>query len=212
MGYFGPLAVLPGFGLENGVVTHGFYPDLAEAIMSRIATHYEVEEISITWVEITSAATFYSDHTSGVFDVVFMSLFKTAMWGSSPRDEIWNFSCGLLTTEPIRLYVCPSALDKEIPLVLTSAETMDTTNTTVQYIGGGAQQAAAEENFPIALQAGNLSAAANLAALFDACENGLTDIIVELPDRITNSVSGFVLDSQPIATYHNTGAAFRLDK
>ena len=207
MGYFGPLAVLPGFDVQNGQVVSGFYPSLAEDIVSRIATFYEIPSISITWVEITTISDFYPDHVSGVYDVVFMNLFKNTMWSApvAPRDEIWEFSCGLLTAEPLRFYVCPSAVTKGLDI--TSAETIDSSITTVQYIAGGAQQAAAEANFPTSIR----SAAADLTALFTACEDGTADVIVELPNRITNSVQDVVVDSQPIGTYHNTGAAFRLD-
>merc|ERR1711982_308978 len=96
---------------------------------------------------------FYPDHVDGVYDVIFMSLFKTAMWSApvAPRPDIWQFSCGLLTTEPLRYYVCPSAYTK-----------------------------------------------------------GLNFESAEILDRITSAVDGFILDTQPIATYQNTGAAFRL--
>merc|ERR1712137_1256113 len=119
---------------------------------------------------------------------------KTAMWSApvAPRPDIWQFSCGLLTTEPLRYYVCPSAVTKG--LNLTSAETLDTPSTIVKFIGGGAQETAANVNFPSSQR----SAAADLATLFDECENGPAD--------------GFIVDTQPIATYQNTGAAFRLDK
>merc|ERR1712137_497817 len=126
------------------------------------------------------------DHVDGVYDVIFMSLFKTAMWSApvAPRPDIWQFSCGLLTTEPLRYYVCPSAYTKGLNF-----------------------ESAANANFPSSQR----SAVADLATLFDECENGPADVIVELPDRITSAVDGFILDTQPIATYQNTGAAFRLD-
>jgi len=209
MGYFEPLAILPGFETDAyGNVIGGFYPDLAEEIVARIAAYYEICSINLEWIPITDVADFYPDHEDGVYDVIFMSLFKTAMWSApvAPRPDIWNFSCGLLTTEPLRYYVCPSAVTKG--LNLTSAETLDTPSTIVKFIGGGAQETAANVNFPSSQR----SAAADLATLFDECENGPADVIVELPDRITSAVDGFILDTQPIATYQNTGAAFRLDK
>merc|ERR1712232_1180675 len=174
MGYFEPLAILPGFDTDAyGNVVGGFYPDLAEEIVARIALNYGLPSINLEWIPITAVPDFYPDHVDGVYDVIFMSLFKTAMWSApvAPRPDIWQFSCGLLTTEPLRYYVCPSAVTKGL-------------NTT----------------------------SADLATLFDECENGPADVIVELPDRITSAVDGFILDTQPIATYQNTGAAFRLDK
>merc|ERR1712100_730214 len=84
----------------------------------------------------------------------------------APRSEIWQFSCGLLTTEPLRYYVCPGAVTKG--LNMGSSVTLDTPSTVVKFIGGGAQQAAADVNFPSSQR----SAAADLATLFDNCENG----------------------------------------
>merc|ERR1712169_32673 len=134
----------------------------AEEIVARIALNYGLPSINLEWIPITAVPDFYPDHVDGVYDVIFMSLFKTAMRSApvAPRPDIWNFSCGLLTTEPLRYYVCPSAYTKG--LNFESAETLDTPST-----------------------------------------------IVEFPDRITSAVDGFILDTQPIATYQNTGAAFR---
>jgi len=208
MGYFAPLAILPGFDVNSGNVVGGFYPDLAEAIVDRIAINYGLTSITLDWVAINTVADFYPDHEDGVYDVIFMSLFKTAMWSApvAPRSEIWQFSCGLLTTEPLRYYVCPGAVTKG--LNISSSVTLDTPSTVVKFIGGGAQQSAADVNFPSSQR----SAAADLATLFDNCENGPADVIVELPDRITSAVDVFIVDTQPIATYQNSGAAFRLDK
>ena len=209
MGYFEPLAILPGFDTDAyGNVVGGFYPDLAEEIVARIAINYGLPSITLEWIPILAVPDFYPDHVDGVYDVIFMSLFKTAMWSApvAPRPDIWQFSCGLLTTEPLRYYVCPSAVTKG--LNTTSSETLDTPSTIVKFIGGGAQETAANANFPSSQR----SAVADLATLFDECENGPADVIVELPDRITSAVDGFILDNQPIATYQNTGAAFRLDK
>ena len=207
LGYYGPLAVRPGFNIRNNTVTGGFYPSLAETILDRISLFYQIAPIQITWVEIADIPSFYSDHVSGLYDVIFMNLFKEGMWSSpvARRDEIWNFSCSLLTAEPLRFYVCPSAVTKNLDL--TSVVTIDGPGTVVQYVAGGAQEEAAAENFPMSQR----SAAVNLSALFSACEGGQTDIIVELPNRITDAVEGFVVESQPIGTCHNTGAAFRLD-
>merc|ERR1711862_946387 len=134
VGYFEPLAILPGFDTDAyGNVVGGFYPDLAEEIVASIALNYGLPSITLEWIPILAVPDFYPDHEDGVYDVIFISLFKTAMWSApvAPRPDIWNFSCGLLTTEPLRYYVCPSAVTKG--LNLTSAETLDTPSTIKIY-------------------------------------------------------------------------------
>merc|ERR1711907_751115 len=144
----------------------------------------------------------------GVFDVIFMSLFKTAMWSSpvAPRNQLWDFSCGLLTTEPLRYYVCPSAvtkgLDTASPSGLSSADTV------VSFIGGGAQESAARTNFA----GSQFEASADLAVLFDARESGGADVVVELPNRIGGALDGVAVTSGPLGPYNNSGAAFRYDR
>merc|ERR1712010_163714 len=194
MGYFGPIANLPSF--------------LVEELVARIAIAYDTAPISITRVSIANAADIFPDHDAGVYDIIFMNLFKTAMWPAppAPRDELWNFSCGLLTSAPIRYYVCPSAVRKGLDL--TSFETLDGPNTVVEFIGGGAQETVANAKFPNS----QLVPVVGLDSLFNDCENGPADVIVGLPERISAVVVDYVVDSQPIATYQNTGAAFRLDK
>jgi len=208
VGYFAPIAILPGFEVTNGVVTGGFYPDLLDAILNRIAINYNLAYITPQWVAITDVSLFYPDHVDGVYDVIFMNLFKTSMWSApvAPRPEIWSFTCGLLTAEPLRYYVCPGAVTKG--LNLTSAETLDTVNTVVRYIGGGAQETAALNTFPNSMT----NSVPDITTLFDQCEDETADIIVELPNRITNTIDNIIVDSQPIGTYVNTGAAFRFDK
>jgi len=210
LGYFLPLATPPSFELVNGIMVGGFYPNLAEAIVGRISAHYGLATpISIQWVAITQVQTgFYDDHYAGVFDVIFMSLFKTSMWSFpvAPRNVLWDFSCGLLTTEPLRYYVCPSAvskgLDTSSPGGLTSA------NTIVSFIAGGAQEAAAQTNFA----GSQMVASADLSVLYDACENGGADVVVELPNRIGSALDGIAVTSGPLGPYNNSGAAFRWDR
>ena len=92
LGYFQALAILPSFKVENGAVTSGFYPELAKALMSRVADHYDISDISIEWVSIAAAADFYPRHVAGDYDVIFMDLFKYAMWSApvAERSQLWT--------------------------------------------------------------------------------------------------------------------------
>ena len=202
------VATFPSFDIQNGEVVGGFYPDLAVLILDRISRHYNIDTIVIEWVVNSVPAEFYPDHYEGRYDIIFMNLFKNAMFSLplAPRPELWDFSCGLVTAQPLRYYVCQSAIDKGIDL--TSARTINGPNTIVKTLPAGAQAARAEATFPDS----QVSSVPDLTTLRIECENGSLDVFVELPDRITDTFDDLIFDDRAIGTYINTGAAFRKDK